>query len=60
MICSYPIITGVARDLIIQNRKDEEFLPLEIRQSKIPEAGLGVFTTATINEADILVCSYTG
>ena len=43
----------------MENRKNEEFLPLVVTQSKIKNAGRGVFTTVNIPK-DTVVLSYIG
>lgn len=57
--CKYGIISDHNTQLILQNRINEERLPLKIAKSKIPGAGLGVFTTQDILPKT-LVCSYIG
>ena len=49
---------NVAKEVLI-NRREEEFLPLEIKPSTIKEAGLGVFVTEEIPSKSIIV-SYLG
>lgn len=44
----------------MNNRLEENYLPLTIKPSSIKEAGLGVFATENIPTPGTLICSYLG
>lgn len=45
--------------VILQNRINEEFLPLEVKESSILNSGLGVYCTDVIPK-NTIICSYLG
>ena len=54
------MLPTIAREKIYENRKEELYLPLKIKNSSIDGAGLGVFATENIDKPDTLICSYLG
>lgn len=59
MKCRYGIFSKRMTEIILENRAQEQYLPLAVARSKIPGAGKGVFATVDI-PANTIVCSYIG